>query len=491
MKNFNALCIVILSLFPIYGKSQTLDWKFLQPLSSKFYIPEVVAQDENSAYCISVVFAKKMLEKYDKKTGKLVYSVKFDHPDDMGGKDLGVFLVQNSIYNFFDINKKGNNYVYSYEINKETGAPVEGSLKEYACLKNNAMWASLNSIAQSPDKSKIIIIHEVNNEYVFTILDKDLNVVKIVNDHYECGNNQGYGRCLINNDGSFFCIGYTNIEATQQYSNSNNGHKGVSTSLLSKSFDLIVAFDARQDYSKRSLNTKDARVFNSFNEDFVAKINSQGQLTICGFVYNTASMADISPSGDIVRRGKWGSVYFNEDMGIKTKQLKGEIKKLDFLEDSLSNRYIIAQIGQNTYEGSMDFGDIYVISLNNDLTLKWKKGINLFQRMKKKMAVEARFQKPYYMFFPCMKNNKLLVVYNDNILNKTNVDIEKNKYQDSETGIIVIYSFELLTGEFKKTVAENPPESDLQFIPGGCSYIDGKDVLFSLSKEYISMGVIK
>lgn len=494
MRKVKIAFIILIIYLPFWSICQNIEWKEQEPLSSKYYIPKVVGQDENSVYCFSLVITKTMFEKFNKKSGKRVFSIKLIHPDHPKGKPFGLFINDKGVFVFIEEKDKSENCVYSFQIDTATGESVPSTIKEILRVHNNILYYPINEISISPDYKKVLISHKEDKKYTFIVLDKELNTLKSIEDSYYGLKTQGYGRYFINNEGSVFCLGFS----LDQYTYDKDPSKFTRnvTETTSKTYDLAITFDANQDYKKNSINIQEIGVNNKWDNDFEAIINKKGKLIMVGFIieprFTRLSIAEIASDGTKGMNNYWTDDSLKNSLGMANRQ-RGDIDKCKIIENNEGKIFIIAQIGTGGLNNGKFYNDIFVIGINNDYKLLWKKNIDLRQKLFPKIGVDPKFANLHYMFFATLKGDNPIVLYNDNILNETNPNPAENVYKESESGIIVICNFDSNTGNLNRTVEKNQNKDNLQFIPKSSSSNITNDimVLFRKSNDYISIGTIR
>lgn len=164
MKFTKLIAVIMLGLFLSSSvQAQKVDWGTTQKAKSKFYLPNIIGEDETGIYVKTPSRKGALIEKFDKKRKNRVFSVDVEKPNINNAKTEieRVVFVNDKFIGFSSVylKKQKITKLYAYTIDKKSG---KISSKKTEVFSMNVEKKSLRGdylIFQSKDNTKLLVDH--------------------------------------------------------------------------------------------------------------------------------------------------------------------------------------------------------------------------------------------------------------------------------------------------------------------------------------------
>jgi hypothetical protein len=487
--------------------AQNINWGKLSESETMFYTPQIVGQDDQFIYSLSLEKKEPLIEKFDKKTFEKQYSKIVVKPNIEGQEseferiDLiaGKFVVFSSIYE----SKSKESKIYATCYDSNTGEKISENTLIFSVPVEKKSRSEFR-VFVSKNKKFLLINHiaylKSQKAYkdLYKLLDQDLNIVvekeETINKKEIDYRTYNY---IVDNEGSFYFA--------KTYENSDS---------------YIVSYDANKKYEiwQEKIDLSDLKN-NAKYSNIVFSINPNNDLIVTGYYTIEGNLLEgcffmkiENKSKEIVinKVNTFEKSFKEEFLSLKDIKRKKEAKipdlfnSIQLLHKNDGGIILIGEKYQHlifqsnyTITHSFLFGDLIVLNISPKGELIWSKRIpknqarsynGNFQSMQR---IEKKTE--FFSYLAGMDKQNIYIYFNEN---PKNINKQKNAKQkvlsDIEDAVPLKTAMNMENGESNSEIMYDLGQTSVYFKPMDC-FQEGQEsdiILFAQNKKNYKIGIL-
>lgn len=518
------LSVVLSILFSAVAVGQTIDWGKEQKSKNKSFYPHIIADDEESLFSYSSEGGDLIVSKYSREDFRREYQTEVPELkiDKERVKVEEITVMKNNFVvlgTYYKKHGKGDrkNHIVIYKIDKQSGKVIQGHKELFSVDVEKSYRKGAFNITVSKDRTRILIMHSAyyrkksRTIASFKLYDEELELLEEFTEDFKERSEENaidkINNLLIDNEGSIYYLAGTN---------------------------KIVSLDANKNFEKweEQIDLSEMKPGSAITR-MRFRLNTDGDIVAFGF-YNEAQVGlrgvfylkiDFLTKEMAVQKLSEFEDEFLEQFKTKRQKKKGreavvhdQFNNIEILFKEDGGIAVVAETYQYyyvTYDNGFAeravYGPLLAIDLNADGQLQWVKKIDKNQYFHQQtvsyfvlgtfvggvrllFGVNSYHYTKYFSVVSMIKDDKLVIVYNEHLKNNSKTDDKKRKSVKSvKSTRPYAISLNLENGEISEGNVKGKNSKTAPLAPV-MSYktTDGKSIIvFGQKKKVYKLGSIK
>lgn len=535
-------------------QAQKIDWGVTEKSNSKFYMPNIIGEDDKGIYVKTGHFKGIKIEKFDKKKGNRIFSVVVEKPEIKKTKaELErVVFANDKLIGFSSVyyKKEKKMKMYAYDINIKTGKISKKKTELFTFDAESKSKRGDFFILQSKDNSKILVNHvseeikkvkkknkkgKLKKKKELTIVDQfkmytsDFELITERVDKFNSENRKDYrtSHWTLDNDGSIYYLRHyldgsyvVSYDVNKEYEKweekvslpaeaaKTDYITDVHLHLNAKNDMILVGYlSGISDVKKK--NGKNKSVGNTLKGMFVTKIENFSKEIVLSkisefdqeFKNELRSKRQAKKNRDVVLPNAFHNVKIIDkaDGGIV------------FTGEQYEHYFWATENGHGE---RITYGNIIALNISSEGDLEWAKAIKkkqiywyqtvyyrsesisfpLYSYSSRGLG-KKYVTHDFFGYAPVFKDGKLVIIYNDHPENGSRTQSTENmkRFKNPKKGVAMAFEIDMATGKADKKPYFGAKSYDVLLVPR-VYFQNGQYsdiIMFGKKKKKIQFGIIE